>query len=337
RVEADRALRVRSRPPPEAQARRRHPQGEHHEALRRPLPRLRARDREAPPGNFIRRADRRQRVHAARPPPTGVRRPAAREPLRRHRVGPVRRARRGPRARAGRERRRPLRDLRSGARDRAGHRGQERSEPARRDPHRRDDAAVHRPAEARRPRRARGPPAAARAPDADARPRRPGDNERRHRAADRAPLTPAARERAGRPRWPNPWWIPPFLGRVPAIEPHLVRLLGLVALALFFEQYDQSMLTSALKYIATDLGMTESELGGYLGLIRLGALPAFLVVPFADRIGRRRVFLLSVLGISVGTCLTAFTRTAAEFVAAQMATRTFVLTGAAAAFVIVTE
>jgi len=150
-------------------------------------------------------------------------------------------------------------------------------------------------------------------------------------------LTPAARERAGRPRWPNPWWIPPFLGRVPAIEPHLVRLLGLVALALFFEQYDQSMLTSALKYIATDLGMTESELGGYLGLIRLGALPAFLVVPFADRIGRRRVFLLSVLGISVGTCLTAFTRTAAEFVAAQMATRTFVLTGAAAAFVIVTE
>ena len=60
-------------------------------------------------------------------------------------------------------------------------------------------------------------------------------------------------------RWPNdnPWWIPPFLGGVPDVEPRLVSLLGLVSLALFFEQYDNSMLTSALKFIADDLGMPE--------------------------------------------------------------------------------
>jgi MFS family permease len=82
-----------------------------------------------------------------------------------------------------------------------------------------------------------------------------------------------------------------------------------VALALFFEQYDQSMLTSALKFIARDLDMREEDLAGYLGVVRPGALPAFLVIPFADRIGRRRVFLASVIGISMGTFLTAFTRT----------------------------
>ena len=140
-------------------------------------------------------------------------------------------------------------------------------------------------------------------------------------------------------RWPNdnPWWIPPFLGGVPDVEPRLVRLLGLVALALFFESYDISMLTSALKFIAEDLGMPEDSLGGYLAVIRLGALPAILLVPFADRIGRRRVFLATVLGSGLCTVATAFVRTADEFVALQMLCRVFMVAGVAAALVIVTE
>ena len=61
-----------------------------------------------------------------------------------------------------------------------------------------------------------------------------------------------------RPALRNPWWIPPFLGGVPDVEPRLISLLGMVSLALFFEQYDNSMLTSALKYIAADLRMTRA-------------------------------------------------------------------------------
>ena len=140
-----------------------------------------------------------------------------------------------------------------------------------------------------------------------------------------------------RPALRNPWWIPVFLGGVPDIEPRLISLLGLVSLALFFEQYDNSMLTSALKYIATDLGMAEHDLGGFLAIIRLGSLPAFLLVPFADRIGRRRVFLGAVGFFSIGTLATAFTQTAVQFIAVQMVTRTFMLTASAVAFVIVTE
>jgi putative MFS transporter len=135
----------------------------------------------------------------------------------------------------------------------------------------------------------------------------------------------------------NPWWIPPILGGVPDIEPRLVSLLGLVALALFFEQYDNSMVTSALKHIAADLEMPEQQLGTFLALVKLGAVPAFLIVPFADRIGRRRVFLLGVLLFSLGTLATAFTQTATQFVLAQTVTRTFMLTASAVAFVIVTE
>lgn len=135
----------------------------------------------------------------------------------------------------------------------------------------------------------------------------------------------------------NPWWIPPILGGVPPVEDRLISLLGLVSLALFFEQYDNSMLTSALKYIAADLQIPEGDLGYFLGLVKLGAVPAFLIVPFADRIGRRRLFLVGVLMFSLGTLATAFTQTAWQFVAAQTITRTFMLTASAVAFVIVTE
>jgi MFS family permease len=135
----------------------------------------------------------------------------------------------------------------------------------------------------------------------------------------------------------NPWWIPPIFGRVPELEPRLVRLLGLVTLALFFESYDVSMLTAALKNIAADLGIPETALGTHLAAIRLGALPALLVVPLTDRIGRRRMFLVAMLGVSLGTFATAFAQSPLQFVAVQMLTRTFVLTGAAVAAVIVTE
>ncbi len=140
-----------------------------------------------------------------------------------------------------------------------------------------------------------------------------------------------------RPALRNPWWIPPFLGGVPDVEPRLISLLGMVSLALFFEQYDNSMLTAALKFIAADLHVSEQDLGGFLALVKLGAVPAFLMVPFADRIGRRRVFLGAVLAFSLGTLATAFSRNAVQFVAVQMVTRSFMLTASAVAFVIVTE
>lgn len=135
----------------------------------------------------------------------------------------------------------------------------------------------------------------------------------------------------------RPWWIPPVLGRVPPVRDDLLGMLGLVSLALFFESYDLSMLSSALKQIAQALGIDEHEMGGHLGLIRLGALPAFLLLPVADRLGRRRVFLASIVGISVFTFLTAFCQTAWQFVALQMVSRTFMVAATSCAVVMVTE
>jgi MFS family permease len=135
----------------------------------------------------------------------------------------------------------------------------------------------------------------------------------------------------------RPWWIPHFLGGVPPLDKKHLDLLGAVSLALLFEEYDLAMLTAALPQIAASIGMAEADFGFYLGLIRLGALPAFALIPYADRIGRRRVFLATLVGTAVATLSTAFVQTPAQFVICQMVTRTFFVAGSAIAFVIIAE
>ncbi len=139
-------------------------------------------------------------------------------------------------------------------------------------------------------------------------------------------------------RLKNPWWIPPFLGRVPpGVERRHLSLLGAVAFALMFEEYDLAMITSALSFIAEDLAIAPEDLPWYLAFVRLGAIPALLLIPFADRIGRRRTFLLSLTASALATTATGFAWSPVSFVVFQMLVRTFFVAGIAVAYVLVTE
>lgn len=135
----------------------------------------------------------------------------------------------------------------------------------------------------------------------------------------------------------NPWWIMPLLGRVPDIAPRHVSMLGTVSLALLFENYDQAMLTACARQIAESFGLLESDLAALFWRVQAGSLVAFFLVPFADRLGRRRVFLGSILILSIATFLSAFARDVDEFIALQMIARMFMVTCSATAFVLVTE
>lgn len=147
---------------------------------------------------------------------------------------------------------------------------------------------------------------------------------------------PAAAQAAPVRSWrQNPWWIPPFLGSVPDLEPRLLQVFALVALGLFFEQYDFSLLSAALKHIAVDLRI--DNLGRYLSAERSGGFLAFALLPLADRFGRRRVFLASMVGMSVGTLATAFSQTPIQFVVIQMLTRASLLTCSSVGVVMLIE
>jgi len=139
-------------------------------------------------------------------------------------------------------------------------------------------------------------------------------------------------------RVPRPWWLPHFLGRVPlGLESRHVSLVGVIALAGFFENYDLSMMTAAFKQIRETFGLTQAEMTSLVAWVRLGAIPAFFVLPLADRFGRRRVFLASLVGMSVATFCTAFAQTAVQYIFCQTLTRTFVVASISTAVVIVAE
>ncbi len=140
------------------------------------------------------------------------------------------------------------------------------------------------------------------------------------------------REKAGRP-----WWLLPIFGPIPDLERRHFNLLGAVALALLFEEYDMAMLTAALPQIASSLDMKETDFGFYLGWIRLGAIPAVLFIPYADRVGRRRVFLLTLVGTALATVFTGFSQTPVQFTICQMVARAFFVTGSAISFVYIAE
>ena len=131
---------------------------------------------------------------------------------------------------------------------------------------------------------------------------------------------------------------PTWMFRAPAeVDVKARRTLVFVALALLFEEYDTAMLFSALKQIAEDLDMHTEDFGLFTALIRLGGLPAFLVVPIADRLGRRPVFIAATVLLGVLTVATAFVQTPTQFTVLQAFARLFVVTSTATAFVIVTE
>ena len=135
----------------------------------------------------------------------------------------------------------------------------------------------------------------------------------------------------------NPWYLAPFFGRQPALPRELRSLIGLVSLGTAFEQYDVGLLNAALPQIAHDLAIAPADTGYLLGAIRLGGIGTVLLLPFADRAGRRRLFLISLVGMSVGECATGFAPTALVFCVLQLLTRIFMLAVFALAIVILVE
>jgi putative MFS transporter len=124
---------------------------------------------------------------------------------------------------------------------------------------------------------------------------------------------------------------------VPDVEDRHLRVLGFVALGLFFESFDLSLLSNALKHISEGLEIGEREVSFYLAAVRVGGLLAFLLLPLADRVGRRRIYLVSLIGMSVFTLASAFAQTPLQFVALQLAGRVFIVTLAAVGVVMLAE
>jgi MFS family permease len=83
------------------------------------------------------------------------------------------------------------------------------------------------------------------------------------------------------------------------------KLLFLLSSATFFEGYDAFVLSFVLALVLGDLGGTEAQAGWIRAITGVGAVVAFVLSAQADRIGRKRLLLITILGYTVSGALTA--------------------------------
>jgi putative MFS transporter len=114
-------------------------------------------------------------------------------------------------------------------------------------------------------------------------------------------------------------------------------VLGLVAIVSLFEQYDLYLFSLNLKHIQADLAIDEARLGLLGSIVRAGSLLAVFVTLAADRFGRRRLLLVTVVAYTVLTAATAFAPDATTFVVLQFLARIFATAETLIAVVVIAE
>jgi MFS family permease len=152
------------------------------------------------------------------------------------------------------------------------------------------------------------------------------------------PIPPGPAEGPGLPS-KRPWWtyIIPYPGRAPQLGRHQWRVLGMLSVSELFDHYDMAILGFGLLHIQQGLGIGEAELGGTMAMVRLGLLPALAITLLADRMGRRRLLLATIIGFTLCTLATAFVETAEQFVVMQFLARMFIYAETMLAVVVLTE
>jgi putative MFS transporter len=137
----------------------------------------------------------------------------------------------------------------------------------------------------------------------------------------------------------RPWWsyVIPYAGNVPKLTNKQWSVLGLLSLAELFDQYDVSLMGLALSQIQTGLQIPESEIAGVAAVVRVGSILAFALGVIADRAGRRRMLLMTIVGFTLVTFGTAFVQNATQFMVMQLLARVFITGETLLAVVVLAE
>jgi MFS family permease len=96
------------------------------------------------------------------------------------------------------------------------------------------------------------------------------------------------------------------------------RLLWLLGAASFFTGYDGGILTVALPQVRATYGISQATASLWVALLPLGTLPAVLLARKADRSGRRRLLLITIVGFTVATACTGLAPNIATFALCQV-------------------
>jgi MFS family permease len=100
-------------------------------------------------------------------------------------------------------------------------------------------------------------------------------------------------------------------------------LLIVLGVTSFFDGFDRSVLNVALPQIRADFDLSQGQASLWISLLYLGALPALFITRYADKVGRRKLLMVSIIGYTVATVATSVAPTIEVFVATQFVARLF--------------
>jgi putative MFS transporter len=115
------------------------------------------------------------------------------------------------------------------------------------------------------------------------------------------------------------------------------RVIALLAPATFFEGYDNLILGLALPLIGKEFGLGPRALGVVASIVFGGSFGVLVLLPLADRFGRRPLLAVTIVGYTVATFLTAFSRGVVDFAAYQFVARIFLGAEYALATIVLVE
>jgi putative MFS transporter len=109
------------------------------------------------------------------------------------------------------------------------------------------------------------------------------------------------------------------------MEQHHLVLLWLLGTASFFDGYDIAIKALALTQIRESFDLTKSAASAMLAVVYVGALGSMALTRLADRVGRRRMLIVSVFGYTSFSGLTALAPSATWFASLQFFQQAFAM------------
>jgi len=109
------------------------------------------------------------------------------------------------------------------------------------------------------------------------------------------------------------------------LSPYLRRLLVFLSVATFFEGYDMFALAQILPSLRADFHITRAQSGWLLAFINVGTVIAYLLIRVADRIGRKRVLSITIVGYTLASLASAAAPNAVVFGLLQCLARVFLI------------
>jgi len=114
-------------------------------------------------------------------------------------------------------------------------------------------------------------------------------------------------------------------------------LFAFLSVATFFEGYDFFALSQLLPNIRAHFGLLPSEGAWMVGAVNAGTVLAYAIVERADRWGRRRVLMVTIVGYTLFTLLSGLAWSAVSFTVFQFFARIFLIGEWATSMVIAAE